>query len=149
MNTPQKNTLEQSKVLFESADNGNAIHWELSKYLFRNMNSIDYALNVGWLENASDEDKEFAKGFVSLRDQFKHLFEDESGIAITPLYCDELISDILDSYDFSTEAGQIILNMIKHHCATSMKSDPDEFSELNQEIQCKLEKIEQNMKPQN
>lgn len=153
MNTPQQHTLEQAKALLDSADHGDPIHWELSKYLFRNMNSVEFAIKSGWLQNASDDEKEFSEKFVSLRDQYLQLFEDESGIASVPEYCTEVIPDILDYYDFSTEAGQIILNMIKTHVAqnyaSGMENNPDEYAKLNQEIQDKIEKIDQNMKPQN
>lgn len=118
MREGQINSLRQAEELFESAKT-NPHHLELSKYLVRNMNSIEGAINRGWTEGADEHDTEYMKQYLALRDVHAPvLFSDyitSSGL-YHPKYSDEVIFDAINcGYNFESECGNIIKGMIKSH----------------------------------
>lgn len=135
MRDTQRECIEQCRVLFNSANNGNAIDWELAKYIFKNMNSVHFAIENGWMNGASVDDLEYADAYISLRDEYKDMyseFESDTNGNIVPTYCDELTVDLLESYDFSTHIGRIILGMMNVHYKTQynlVRDKPEQLPE--------------------
>lgn len=118
MREGQINSLRQAEELFESAKT-NPHHMELAKYLVRNMNSVEGAINRGWTKNADEEDTEYMKQYLALRDVHAPvMFADYvtmSGL-YHPTYSDESIVDAIKcGYNFESECGNIIKGMIKSH----------------------------------
>lgn len=152
----QENTIQQVKVLFESANNGNAIDWELSKYMFRNMVSVDFGQKNGWFNGAGDDDKEYIAAFLALKNEYQDMYSDfkQDDGSIYPSYCHELALDILDQYDFSTESGKIILGMMEtnFNMRSKLGKRAGEHEEEVAYAENVLDKIQEfkdkNMKPQ-
>lgn len=110
--------LEQCRELFKSANNGNPIDWELAKYVFKNMNAIGFAVSNGWTHGANADDLEYIDEYLKLRDEYKDMyseFESDPNGNFVPVYCDELTIDLLDTYDFNTHVGKVILGMMNNH----------------------------------
>jgi hypothetical protein len=116
MRDTQVIALTQAKELLESAKT-NPHHMELAKYLVKNMNSIEGAIERGWTIGASEDDTEYMKKYLELRDEYAPvLFADYVTLRglYHPPYSDESIVDAIKcGYNFGSECGNIIKSMIK------------------------------------
>ncbi|EBS4516587.1 hypothetical protein DQT32_04160 [Salmonella enterica subsp. enterica serovar Braenderup] len=135
MRDTQIECIEQCRELFKSANSGNPIHWELAKYIFKNMNSVHFAIENGWMNGAGADDLEYADAYIALRDEFKDMYSDFDSDAkgnYVPTYCDELTVDLLETYDFSTHVGRIILGMMNVYYKTQynlVRDTPEQLPE--------------------
>lgn len=148
MTEEQQEVLKEIEVLFKSADTGNAIHWELAKYVFNSLNAAELCLKTEWANRAGADDIEYINALVSVRDKFKHLYSDTNVLndgSLYPEYCHDMIIDILDEYDFSSSSGEIIFNGIQFEV---LKMQYNKHADSMAVIE-KLKKIQENMKPQN
>ena len=116
MREGQINSLRQAEELLVSAQT-NPHHLELSKYLVRNMNSIEGAIKQGWTKDADEHDSEYMEKYLELRNKYApELFPESrtnSGL-YHPSYSKVItIEAIKSGFDFSNENGRIIKGMIQ------------------------------------
>jgi len=107
MRAGQTNSIKQVEELFESSKT-NALHLELSKYVYRNINAVESAIKNGWTRGADEHDTEYMEKYIALRDKF---FPD--GLNDKPDY--SLTADVIKcGYDFKNETGSMIIKSIKN-----------------------------------
>lgn len=118
MREDQINSLRQAEELFESAKT-NVHLLEISKYLVKNMNAIQGAIERGWTIGADDNDTEYMKQYLELRDEYAPVLFSEyitvNGTYHPPASHETIIDAIKCGYDFNSECGKIIKAMIKVH----------------------------------
>ena len=107
MRTGQINSINQVEELFKSSKT-NPLHLELSKYVCRNINAVEAAIEKGWTRDADVHDTEYMEKYIALRDKFF-----PSGFKDKPDY--SLTTDVLKcGYDFKNETGSMIIHSIKN-----------------------------------